>query len=170
MRQYHSSSGPDRDGYRPNVAIVICNPYGKVLWARRARHDGWQFPQGGVERNETAEQAAFRELYEEVGLGPKHVRLIGSTRSWLKYDVPRAMVKSRGNHRHFKGQKQMWFLFQLIGHDSDVRLDRVPEPEFDTWSWVDYWHPAERIVEFKRHVYRRALAELEPLFSQFLRG
>lgn len=164
MQRSAGSSKLDAEGYRPNVAIVICNDRGKVLWARRASRDGWQFPQGGVERDETAEEAAFRELYEEVGLGREHVRLVARTQSWLKYDVPRFHLSARRGH--FRGQKQLWFLFQLLGADSDVCLDRVPKPEFDSWRWVDYWDPVDRIVEFKRQVYRRALAELEPFMAE----
>ena len=78
----------DADGYRPNVGIVLFNNLGQVLWARRTRHDGWQFPQGGVEQGETIEQAAYRELFEEVGLRPQNVQLVGRTRQWLRYDVP----------------------------------------------------------------------------------
>ncbi len=170
MRRFSCSNSLDAEGYRANVAIVICNKGGKVLWARRTRRDGWQFPQGGVERDETAEDAAFRELYEEVGLRRQHVKLVGRTQSWLKYDVPRFHLRSRRSRGDFKGQKQLWFLFQMLGHDSDVRLDRVAKPEFDTWRWVDYWDPVERIVEFKRQVYHRALTELEPYISDMLSG
>lgn len=167
MQRASVSNRLDPEGYRPNVAIVVCNAGGKVLWARRAGRDGWQFPQGGVESDETAEQAAFRELYEEVGLAREHVRLVGRTQSWLKYDVPRFHLSTRRGH--FRGQKQLWFLFRLIGSDSDVRLDCVAKPEFDRWRWVDYWDPVERIVDFKRQVYQRALAELEPLLAESAR-
>ena len=68
----------DRDGYRKNVGIIVCNDNSQVLWARRVRHDGWQFPQGGIEPRESARDAAFRELYEEIGLSPADVRLLGS--------------------------------------------------------------------------------------------
>ena len=48
----------DADGYRPNVGIVVANDYGQVLWARRiGGHDAWQFPQGGINEDETPEQA-----------------------------------------------------------------------------------------------------------------
>ncbi len=163
MQRFAKSGKLDSEGYRANVAIVVCNSRSQVLWARRSRRDGWQFPQGGVERDETAEDAAFRELYEEVGLTRDHVRLVGRTQGWLKYDVPRFHLTARRNH--FRGQKQLWFLFQMLGDDSDVCLDRVDRPEFDRWRWVDYWDPVDRIVDFKRQVYRRALTELEPFLS-----
>ena len=56
----------DDDGYRPNVGIVICNRQGQVMWARRFGQHSWQFPQGGINPGESAEQAMYRELFEEV--------------------------------------------------------------------------------------------------------
>ena len=105
----HSVS--DADGYRPNVGIVLFNNASQVLWARRSRHDGWQFPQGGIEHGETLEQAVYRELYEEVGLRPQNVELIGRTRNWLRYDVPGSL---RSRSTTFKGQKQVWFLMKPL--------------------------------------------------------
>ncbi len=151
--------GLDSDGYRPNVGIIICNKSGQVLWARRVRHDGWQFPQGGVEHKESPREAAFRELYEEVGLYPHQVQLLGTTQKWYRYDVPH-----RPNNR-FRGQKQQWFLFHLTAKDEEIRLDRSDKPEFDGWRWVDYWHPLDNIIAFKKEVYREALSELEPVLQ-----
>ena len=164
-----SNQNIDRDGYRKNVGIIVCNTSNQVLWARRTRHDGWQFPQGGIEPRESAKQAAFRELYEEIGLTERDVRLLGNTENWLRYDVPYAS-RSRNylRTRPFRGQKQRWFLFQLISTESRVRLDLSSNPEFDHWQWVDYWRPLDQIVEFKRNVYRKALTELEPLLSRQL--
>ncbi len=157
----------DRDGYRKNVGIIVCNRRGQVLWARRVRHDGWQFPQGGVLPDESAKQAAFRELQEEVGLCDSDVQLLGATDRWLKYEVPYA-AKARlyRQPRQFRGQKQRWFLFQLIAQESKVRLDASDAPEFDRWEWVDYWYPLQQIVAFKKSVYQEMLAELEPLIQQ----
>jgi putative (di)nucleoside polyphosphate hydrolase len=151
----------DSDGYRPNVGIILCNDQGEVLWARRCGRDGWQFPQGGMRRQETPEAAMYRELQEEVGLDQHHVEVIGRTRDWLHYDLPEAM-RGRGS-RNFKGQKQIWFLLRFLGRESDVRLNCGEKPEFDDWRWVEYWSTLEQIIEFKRDVYRRALQELEPL-------
>ena len=75
----------DRDGFRLNVGIVLANRKGHVFWGRRVGHDTWQFPQGGVNPGEEVEEALYRELHEEVGLHPEDVKLLGSTKSWLKY-------------------------------------------------------------------------------------
>jgi len=150
----------DRDGYRPNVAIVIVNARNQVFWGKRIREHSWQFPQGGINPGETPEVAMFRELREEVGLEPDHVRILGRTREWLRYEVPQHWVRRewRGSYR---GQKQIWYLLRLVGRDSDVSLRASDRPEFDAWRWHDYWIPLDTVIEFKRDVYRRALGELE---------
>ena len=153
----------DKNGYRPNVGIILCNREGRVLWARRYGRDGWQFPQGGIAPDETPEQAMYRELFEEVGLERQHVRLIGCTRDWLRYDLPEQLRRQSRGRRDFKGQKQVWYLLRLLGCDEDVRLDCGARPEFDCWRWIDYWEPLDRIIAFKRAVYEQALTELEPL-------
>ena len=155
----------DRDGYRPNVGIVLCNCKNEVFWGKRVREHAWQFPQGGIRHGEAPEAAMYRELREEVGLEPRHVRILGRTREWLRYDVPDQWVRRewRGNYR---GQKQIWYLLRLIGRDCDVRLRASSKPEFDAWRWSDYWVPAEMVIEFKRDVYCRALEELAPFLSR----
>jgi len=159
----------DRDGYRKNVGIIVCNNRSQVLWARRVRRDGWQFPQGGVKPHEAAVDAAFRELQEEIGLRARDVCLLGATDRWLRYEVP-GMARDYRRRNAFRGQKQRWFLFKLIGDESSVRLDASVAPEFDQWRWIDYWGPLHYIVEFKKPVYRAALRELEPLLPAFAAG
>jgi putative (di)nucleoside polyphosphate hydrolase len=149
----------DKDGYRPNVGIILVNARNEVFWGKRIREHSWQFPQGGIKRGETPEQAMFRELHEEVGLHPQHVRIIGRTRDWLRYDVPQNWVR-REWRGHYRGQKQIWFLLRLVGRDSDVCLRASEHPEFDAWRWHDYWIPLETVIEFKRGVYEQALTEL----------
>ena len=149
----------DKEGYRPNVGIVLCNESQQVLWARRIRHDGWQFPQGGVKDHETPDDAMFRELREEIGLKRQHVEIIGRTSDWLRYDLPKSC--RRHGHSRFRGQKQLWFLLRLTGCDNDVCLDNGDCPEFDHWQWVTYWQPLKHVVHFKRDVYQAALEELE---------
>ncbi len=155
----------DRDNYRKNVGIVICNRKRQVLWARRVSRNGWQFPQGGVDFNESTREAAFREMGEELGLSSEHVRLIGSTKDWLKYDIPNRYRRDR-YQKSIRGQKQQWFLFEFLGEESDVSLDCSDNPEFDKWKWIDYWEAPRLIISFKRGVYQKALIELEPLLNE----
>jgi putative (di)nucleoside polyphosphate hydrolase len=152
----------DADGFRPNVGIILSNPSGRVLWAKRIGQNAWQFPQGGIREGESAEEAMFRELHEELGLTSDQVSVIGSTRSWLRYRLPKRFIR-RHNNPVCIGQKQKWFVLRLLAEDSAVRLDAWGKPEFDGWRWVDYWYPLREVVFFKREVYKRALRELSSL-------
>jgi putative (di)nucleoside polyphosphate hydrolase len=149
----------DRDGFRPNVGIILLNQKSQVFWGKRIRTHSWQFPQGGIDRGENPEQAMFRELHEEVGLMPQHVQVLARTRDWLRYEVPDRFIR-RDARGHYKGQKQIWFLLQLVGHDWDLNLRATDHPEFDAWRWNEYWVPLDVVVEFKRGVYEMALTEL----------
>lgn len=151
----------DEQGYRPNVGIILCNDRGQVLWARRIGQNAWQFPQGGIKEGETPEKALFRELEEEVGLRADQVTVLASTRGWLHYRLPRRMVRY-GSSPVCIGQKQKWFLLQLLADDSCINVQANSKPEFDGWSWVNYWYPLGGVVSFKRDVYRRAMTELAP--------
>ncbi len=159
----------DSDGFRPNVGIMLANDAGQLLWARRiGGRDAWQFPQGGINAGESAEQALYRELEEEVGLAENAVRVIAATRGWLRYRLPRRFVR-KGQEPLCIGQKQKWFLLQLRVADDAVRLDANSKPEFDHWQWVSYWYPLNQVVAFKREVYRSALKELAPPLARITR-
>jgi putative (di)nucleoside polyphosphate hydrolase len=158
----------DREGYRPNVGIILCNAHNQVFWGKRVNQHAWQFPQGGINSGETPEQAMFRELEEEVGLLPDHVRVLGRTREWLRYDVPAHWTR-RDSRGVYRGQKQIWFLLRLTGRDCDVSLRASSHPEFDAWRWNEYWVPTDTVVDFKREVYRRALEELERYLQKDVR-
>ncbi|MDG1813964.1 MAG: RNA pyrophosphohydrolase [Porticoccaceae bacterium] len=162
----------DKDGFRSNVAIVISNGQGKLFWAKRLGQNAWQFPQGGLDKGESVEEALYRELYEEVGLESGDVKIIQRTKKWLRYHIPAQMQR-----KHSKplciGQKQKWFYLELTGETSKVRFDTTGTPEFDGWEWVNYWYPINSVVSFKRNVYRNALLEFAPAnarFEQLSRG
>ncbi|HWP94529.1 MAG TPA: RNA pyrophosphohydrolase [Gammaproteobacteria bacterium] len=152
----------DRDGFRPNVGIILSNAAGQLFWARRVGRRGWQFPQGGIQPHETPEEALYRELAEEVGLGPQSVELIAQSRSWLRYRLPKRYRRPDGEPACI-GQKQRWFLLRFTGREEDVRLDASATPEFDHWRWVDYWQPLDEVIFFKRRVYAQVLDEFAPL-------
>ena len=163
----------DREGYRPNVGIVLLNSRNEVFWGKRVGQHSWQFPQGGIQHGESPEQAMYRELHEEVGLLPEHVQIIGRTRDWLRYDVPEEYLRrqhaTRVHRTAYRGQKQIWFLLRLVGLDSDIQLRASDHPEFDAWRWVPFWIQLDAVIEFKREVYELALSELARYLSKGLR-
>ncbi|HEX5313789.1 MAG TPA: RNA pyrophosphohydrolase [Gammaproteobacteria bacterium] len=151
----------DREGFRANVGIILSRDGGEVLWARCVKNRGWQFPQGGIDVGETAEEALFRELYEELGLGAGDVRITGYTEGWLRYRLPETYQRKHASPRCV-GQKQVWYVLRLISPETTIRLTAVDHPEFDRWRWVDWWHPLSDVIFFKRRVYDQALTQLAP--------
>ena len=149
----------DSDGFRANVGIVLMHGEGEVFLGRRTGGKGWQFPQGGVRRGESLEDAVFRELYEEIGLSRPDAEIVGQTRRWLRYRLPGRYVR-RNQKPVCIGQKQRWFLLRLKHEVADFDFGSTPEPEFDQWRWADYWDPVREVIYFKRPVYIRALTEL----------
>ena len=151
----------DREGYRPNVGIILTNERNEVFWGKRVREHSWQFPQGGIKPGESPETAMYRELLEEVGLLPHHVKILGRTRDWLRYDVPSHWVRRewRGSYR---GQKQIWYLLRLTGRDGqvhhvwvdvesglDVRTDarrRVDGQERTVWTTYRDWRKVDGLL------------------------
>lgn len=160
----------DSDGFRPNVGIILVNDDGRVLWARRVGgQDAWQFPQGGIKRNEAPDTALYRELEEETGLAESDVDILGVTRGWLRYRLPKKLIRSNKTPICV-GQKQKWYLLRLTSSDSLITLDLGDSPEFDHWNWVSYWYPVSKVVTFKREVYRKALKELLPIYNRVFGG
>lgn len=149
----------DSQGYRPNVGIIICNLQGQLLWAKRIGQEAWQFPQGGVKHGERLQQALYRELKEEVGLMPKDVEIVSSTKGWLYYKLPKNMIRHNSTPLCI-GQKQRWYLLKLRSNETQINVSSNRTPEFDDWQWVSFWYPLSQVIDFKREVYRQALKEL----------
>src|SRR6266850_2479391 len=107
----------DKEGYRPNVGIILANQRNEVFWGKRVHQHAWQFPQGGIQSGETPLQAMYRELEEEIGLQRAHVRILGRTREWLRYEVPERWARRQRETKDaarqaaaYRGQKQIWYL------------------------------------------------------------
>lgn len=154
----------DRAGYRLNVGIILVNGSGRVFWGKRQGHDAWQFPQGGLAAGETALEAMYRELKEEIGLEKDDIQILGSTKRWLKYRLPKQYLRL-GREPLVIGQKQKWYLLKLLSHEQKIRLDLSDSPEFDSWRWIEYVDAPEHVIFFKRQVYSQAMKELEPLLK-----
>ena len=145
--------------FRAGVVAVVTNSAGQVMAFERSDVPGaWQLPQGGIDAGEATEVAAWRELFEETGLGPDQVDLVGEYPEWTAYEWPaelRAAGKGRGSNRF--GQAQRWFVFSVRSDDIEPVPDGV---EFSTWRWVERDWLIEQVVEFRRPSYRKVLASI----------
>ena len=139
------------NAYRLNVGLIIVNDSGKVLLCKRKDNHKWQFPQGGINKDETAISAAKREMFEEVGIKFQSTIIIGET------GVP--VINGNDLKRGIVGQKQKWFMLKLK-HPINVSFENNPDDEFNDYAWVSYWHPLSKIVSFKKDVYQNVLIEL----------
>ena len=155
------------DGYRPCAGIALFNQQGQVFLAQRKGffvEYGWQMPQGGIDKGEDPETAAFRELTEETSIPADQVTLLGHINAWLTYDFDADAIARGKMAKKYRGQAQRWFAFRLNGPDTLINLETL-EPEFDRWEWTSLDTAVKRIVPFKRDVYARVAAE----FAQFER-
>jgi putative (di)nucleoside polyphosphate hydrolase len=151
--------------YRPNVAAIIQTAEQKILIGERSDVPGaWQFPQGGVRKDESALEALFRELREEISLRPSHYRVL-DCKGPYRYLFPQGRKKEG-----FDGQEQFYFFVRLTAPASYVQVE-TDDPEFSRIRWIEpvdfrlHWVP-----EFKREVYRQVLLDFFGIRSESLKS
>lgn len=146
--------------YRLCVGVVLLNDYGEVFIARRCDFvDAWQMPQGGIEEGETPLQAALRELQEEIGTN--HVKVLSQLQTPFYYEFPTPQKYPEG--KTWKGQKQYWIIAQLLDKDENINLSYDSSTEFDAWSWTDPEDVIDKVIWFKKDVYRAVFTSDEYL-------
>lgn len=141
--------------YRRNVAAFILNKKGEIFIALRhdlAKDKIWAFPQGGIDKNETPQEALKRELLEEIGTS--NIEILEEYPEWLSYDFPSNVI---GNplKRKYKGQTQKWFAVRFLGKDSDIDLNTHNEKEFNEWKWISSSELAKINTGFKHDLYQK---------------
>lgn len=150
--------------YRKNVGIVVFNDRGETLVGERSNKPGaFQYPQGGLKKEESPLKGARRELLEETGIvmeGPPVARLD----EWLYYDFPREVSKKL---KKYRGQRQKWFFFYWNGNPDDLSED-ARNHEFSRLKWSDLDTVVNEIAPFKRSVYERVRDEGRRIIQEFL--
>lgn len=143
--------------YRPNVAaIVLSSSYPQsveLFIGHRSDMTGvWQFPQGGIDKEEGTKQAILRELEEEIGTA--NVELLAEYPGWEFYDFPEHTTRGKKLY-DYDGQKQKYFLVRLKNND-EVNI-KTKHPEFDAYKFVALDSLFETISHFKKPIYKKVL-------------
>lgn len=142
--------------YRPNVAAILQRADGCVLIAQRSDYpESWQFPQGGIDRGESAEEAVRREIREEVGVAPDAYAITARTGPH-RYDFPGG--RDRRGH---DGQEQTYFLCTMKEPAPQTRVGAGGE--FIATRWVplkDF--PVHLAPPMKQKVYHVVLDRFFP--------
>lgn len=141
--------------YRPNVAaVVLHSKYPdecKVFLGKRNDMDNvWQFPQGGIDKGESEEEALFRELEEEIGTNL--VEVLTCYPEWITYDFPNRVSKKM---YPYDGQTQRYFLVKLK-NDAVINLE-TKVPEFDDHKFVSLDEAIKKTSYFKSKVYKKVI-------------
>jgi len=154
--------------FRLCAGAVVFNEKGQVLLCNRndTKNDAWQFPQGGIEKNESTQIAAERELFEETSI--VSVDCIYTMKKPLRYEFPIA-IKQNFNKRGIlcDGQDIYFSLFYFKGNESEIDVF-TSQPEFKEYQWQDFSFAVDNIVDFKKQVYLSIQKEFEPLIKQYL--
>ena len=151
--------------YRKNIGIVVFNKDKKVFMGKRVNchTTPWQFPQGGIDANESLKDAARRELSEETGI--KTAELICITEKSFKYNFPKEAACCKFG---YIGQEQWWALFFFDGNDNEIDFCTFEEEiEFCEHQWVDIAKAPELVVSFKKDVYMKVVAKFEPIIANW---
>jgi|TARA_B100000282_G_scaffold254919_1_gene200660 putative (di)nucleoside polyphosphate hydrolase len=148
---------------RKGVGIFLMNKDNQLWVGKRIdfKNNYWQMPQGGIDENETPEEAMKRELSEEVGIN-KNFEIVMTHGEWLSYYLP-SSIKNKVWDGKFIGQTQKWFACKFHGKDSDFKLD-THTPEFSDWKWVNPSEILELVVPFKRQLYKGVLDGFRKLY------
>ena len=145
-----------REGYRPNVAaVILSSKYPEIceffIAHRSDIKNAWQFPQGGIDKGETPQEALLRELQEEIGCND--VEIIAEFPEWITYDFPNVISEKM---YPFKGQTQKYFLVRLK-EGSEIDLQAFHIPEFEEYDFVSLKELFNRVTYLKRKPYRQVI-------------
>jgi putative (di)nucleoside polyphosphate hydrolase len=145
--------------FRAGVVIVVRHPDGRQLLAfeRSDSPDSWQLPQGGLDTGEEPIEGAWRELFEETGLGEEHVIARAEYPDWVAYEWPVDIMRVHGKDGKRRGQVQKWFLFDALHADIEPTPDGS---EFVAWRWVEPEWLIAQVLDWRRPAYERVLRTL----------
>jgi len=135
----------DRDNlpHRQSTLAIVINSKRKFLIVNKNAYkpDEWAFPGGGVDEDETSQQAVERELREEL-LSDKF-EVLGKSQFTDQYEWPDETIQDVNykKGKKFRGTKLTQFFVRFNGDEDEVRAG----DGLRAVKWVDY-------TELKSHL------------------
>lgn len=138
--------------YRKGVSALIINHSKEFLLVNLVSFEEKYFaiPGGGVEEGESLEEAAYREIKEEVGIGRDSLELVGSSNLPVRFKFK--VIKMTRDGNEYEGSERYFFGFRFVGKEDNIKLKT---DEVRSYKWV-------RFSELKSHLlFDYQLAETE---------
>ena len=146
--------------YRQSTLAVIVNNDNKILLTQKKNYqeNEWDFPGGGIEKNETDYQTILRELKEELGTD-KFLIIKKSSRldkyEWTDEDIEKKIIEKG---KSFRGQQRSQFLVKFLGTTSDIVTQ---QDELKKVIWVKVKD------SFKYFIFPNQLIHSQELLKEF---
>ena len=123
--------------YRQAVSAFILNDKKEfVLVSGISDRTYWKILAGGIEGNETQEDALYREMNEELGLEKSDFEIIAKSRFVDKFNWPKEVSEEKFQKKGiwYDGQERAIFLCKLTNSNFKFKLQ---EEEISGFLWVN---------------------------------
>ena len=114
----------------------------EILLIRHVNGGHWAFPKGHVEKGETEEQTALREILEETGLT---VSLDTGFRTVVTYSPKRGVMKD-----------VVYFAAEVVGGAAHMQAEEVSDMRWvalsDTDAYITYENDRNIIAQYRKYM------------------